>query len=248
MKRASLVVTKSESLRERAIQMGIDPEKVRTVRNGCDSSVFHLGDRTAARAQLGVDGQAELVLFVGRLEENKGIEELFEAFTSLAIRRPNMRLVYVGDGLGEQQLRSKAKHLGLEDRICLVGSCSSLKVAQWLAAANVLALPSYSEGFPNVVVEALSCGRPVIATAVGGIPELIDETSGILIAPRDWRALAAAIETAMERNWNEHTISKQFRKSWNDVAEELLGIFEIAVRQKSEKWRARAEATPVMSR
>ena len=137
------------------------------------------------------------MLFVGRLDTTKGIVELLDAFASLATRRPNLRLAYVGDGPGGGHLRRKAKHLALEDRITLTGACSSQKVAQWLAAANVLALPSYNEGCPNVVIEALSCGRPVIATNVGGIPELVNEESGILVAPRDSRALAAPLK----RRW-----------------------------------------------
>jgi teichuronic acid biosynthesis glycosyltransferase TuaC len=248
MNRAAFVVTKSEHLRQKAIRMGINARKVRTVRNGCDPSVFHLADRSAARAQLAVDDEAELVLFVGRLDPAKGIVELLEAFTSLASRRPNLRLVYVGDGPGGEQLRRKAKDFALEDRIVLIGACPSEKVAQWLAAANVLALPSYSEGYPNVVIEALSCGRPVIATNVGGILELVNEKSGILVAPRDSRALADAIETAMERNWDERSISEQFHRGWDEAAGEMLSICELAVQLRREEWHPPAKATTVMSR
>jgi glycosyltransferase involved in cell wall biosynthesis len=248
MKRAAFVVTKSEHLRQQAIRMGINARKVRTVRNGCDPSVFHLADRSAARAKLAVDDEAELVLFVGRLDPAKGIVELLEAFASLASRRPKLRLVYVGDGPGGEQLRRKAKDLALEDRIILIGACPSHKVAQWLAAASVLALPSYNEGYPNVVIEALSCGRPVIATNVGGILELVNEKSGILVAPRDSRALADAIETAMERNWDERSISEQFHRGWDEAAGEMLGICELAVQQRREKWHLPAKATTVMSR
>lgn len=248
MKRAAFVVTKSEHLRERAIQMGISASKVRTIRNGCNPTVFHLGDRSAARAQLVIDDKAELVLFVGRLDTAKGIEELLQAFASLANRRPNLRLAFVGDGPGGEHLRSKSKHLALENRISLNGACSSQQVAQWLAAANVLALPSYNEGYPNVVIEALSCGRPVIATKVGGILELVNEESGILIAPRDSRALAAAIEQSMERRWDEHSISEQFRRGWDQAADELLQICELALQHRSEKLRLPANVTTVMSR
>jgi teichuronic acid biosynthesis glycosyltransferase TuaC len=248
MKRASFVVTKSEHLRERAIQMGISPSKVRTIRNGCNPTVFHLGDRSAARAQLLIDDKAELVLFVGRLDTAKGIEELLEAFASLASRRPNLRLAFVGDGPGGEHLRSKSKHLALENRITLNGACSSQKVAQWLAAANVLALPSYNEGYPNVVIEALSCGRPVIATKVGGILELVNEDSGILIAPRDSRSLATAIEQSMERHWDEHSISEQFRRGWDQAADELLQICELALQHRRDQLRLPANATTVLSR
>jgi teichuronic acid biosynthesis glycosyltransferase TuaC len=248
MKRAAFVVTKSEHLRQRAMQMGVPAGKVRTIRNGCNPTVFHLRDRSAARAQLSVDDRAELVLFVGRLDTAKGIGELMEAFASLAKRRPNLRLAFVGDGPGAEHLRAKAKHLSLEGRIILIGPCPSHIVAKWLAAANVLALPSYNEGYPNVVIEALSCGRPVIATNVGGILELVNEDSGILIAPRDWRALAKAIEKAMERDWDEHSISEQFRRGWDEAADELLRICELAVQQRTEKWPLPAGAATLMSR
>jgi glycosyltransferase involved in cell wall biosynthesis len=248
MKRANLVVTKSDHLRQRAIDMGISPLTVLTIRNGCNPSVFHLADRGAARAELAVDDKAELVLFVGRLDTAKGIEELLEAFASLAGRRPRLRLAFVGDGPGGGHLRSKAKHLRLEDRITLIGACSSQGVAQWLAAANVLALPSYNEGYPNVVIEALSCGRPVIATNVGGILELVNEESAILIAPRDSPALAGAIEKAMDRRWDEHSISEQFRRTWDEAAEELLGVCEMALQQRKVKRHLPANAATVLSR
>jgi len=247
MKRATFVVTKSEHLRQRAIQMGIDAQKVRTVRNGCNPEVFHLADRSTARAQLAIDDKAELVLFVGRLDGKKGIGELLDAFASLARRRPNLRLAYVGDGPGGEHLRSKAKHLSLQDRVLLLGACPSQTVAQWLAASNVLALPSYTEGYPNVVIEALSCGRPVIATNVGGIPELVHEKSGILIAPRDSRALAQAIETAMGRNWDERFIADEFHRGWDEAADELLRICELAVQQRGEKCQLLAKAPALMS-
>jgi glycosyltransferase involved in cell wall biosynthesis len=109
-------------------------------------------------------------------------------------------------------------------------------------------LPSYNEGYPNVVIEALSCGRPVIATNVGGIPELVTEKSGILVAPRDSRALAGAIETAMERNWDEHSISEQFRRGWDEAADELLRVCEQAIQQRSDKLQLAGKVTTALSR
>jgi len=182
------------------------------------------------------------------LDTKKGIGELLEAFASLASRRPNLRLAYIGDGPGGEHLRARSKHLALEDRVILIGACSSHKVAQWLAAANVLALPSYNEGYPNVVIEALSCGRPVIATNVGGILELVNKTSGILIAPRDTRALAGAIHETMNRHWDEHSISEQFRRGWDEAAEELLGICELALPQHRERRQLPAKAATMLSR
>jgi teichuronic acid biosynthesis glycosyltransferase TuaC len=247
MHRASFVVTKSDHLRQRAILMGINDRKVRTVRNGCDPSVFHLADRVAARAQLAIDVSAELVLFVGRLDAKKGIVELLEAFASVASHRPRLLLAYIGDGPGCEQLQGRARRLALEHRIILMGPCPSHKVAQWLAAANVLALPSYNEGYPNVVIEALSCGRPVIATNVGGILELVNEESGVLVSPRDSRALAHAIETALERPWDEQLISAQFHRGWDEAAREMLSICELALQQRRETCQPLAKAATVLS-
>jgi len=246
MDRAEFVVTKSEHLREQAIRMGINPCKVRTVLNGCDSRTFHLASRRDARQQLAVDEKAELVLFVGRLDPAKGIVELLDAFVSLANRLPNLRLAYVGDGPGGKLLRRKAKDSGLESRIILADACSSQQVAQWLAASNVLALPSYAEGCPNVIIEALSCGRPVIATHVGGIPELINEECGILVAPRDMQGLANAIENAMRRSWDEQSISRQFRRDWDQVAGEILDICGQAVQKRRGDRQPSTKAIAVM--
>jgi teichuronic acid biosynthesis glycosyltransferase TuaC len=246
MERATFVLTKSEPLRRRAIQMGIHPSKVRTVVNGCDSRTFHLASRSEARTQLAVDEKTELVLFVGRLDPAKGIVELLDAFVSLANRLPNLRLAYIGDGPGGEQLRRKAKDAALESRIFLANACSSEEVAQWLAASNVLALPSYAEGCPNVIIEALSCGRPVIGTNVGGIPELINEECGILVAPRDMQGLANAIENAMRRNWDEQSISRQFRRDWDQVAGEILEICGHAVRKRRGDRQPSTKAFAVM--
>ncbi len=248
MKRASFVVTKSEPLRERAIQMGVNPSKVRTVLNGCNSGTFHLASRSAARAQLAVNEKAELVLYVGRLDPAKGIMELLDAFVSLANRRPNLRMAYVGDGPGGAELRRKAQDAKLEDRIFLADACSSQEVAQWLAAANVLALPSYAEGSPSAILEALNCGRPVIGTNVGGIPNMISEECGILVPPRDVPALANAIEDSMRRNWDERSISRQSRRGWEQVADEFLSICEQVVQSRNGNIRPVDDALAVMGR
>ena len=247
MNRAAFVVTKGGHLRQQAIRMGINADKVLSVLNGCDPEVFQLRDRSVARAQLGVDDAAKLVLFVGRLDSQKGIVELIHAFSSLVSRQPDLRLVYIGDGPCQEQLQGIARDLALEDRILFAGACPSQKVAQWLAASNVLALPSYKEGCPNVVIEALSCGRPVVATNVGGIPELVNEVSGVLIPPQDSEALASAIEIAMERKWDERLISEQFRRGWDDAAAEILTICELAVQQRSKHRPLPAKATSVLT-
>jgi glycosyltransferase involved in cell wall biosynthesis len=108
-------------------------------------------------------------------------------------------------------------------------------VARWLAAADLLCLPSYSEGCPNVVLEALYSGRPVVASDVGGIPELVDDTSAVLVPARDVAALADGLSRALSRTWDEAAIARSRGRSWEVAAHELfeicLGVIESSKRR-----------------
>jgi glycosyltransferase involved in cell wall biosynthesis len=214
----------SEHLRHQAIRMGASAERTRAVRNGCDTSVFRLTDRAAARAGLGLDAESEVVIFVGWIAPTKGLRELVDAVTRLRISHPRLQLFCIGEGALQPELEARAKDAGLGRSIRFLGWRDSPEVASWLAAANVFCLPSYAEGCPNSVIEALACGRPVVATNVGGIPELVDSESGILVAPQDSEALAEALSEALSRPWDEPRISQRSQRSWDQVAEETRQI------------------------
>jgi glycosyltransferase involved in cell wall biosynthesis len=98
-----------------------------------------------------------------------------------------------------------------------------------MAATDVVTLPSYMEGCPNVILEALACGRPVVATNVGGIPEIMSEECGRLVPPRDPAELAHALASVLDRTWDAAAISAHWSRSWDNVAAELLEIFESLV-------------------
>ena len=106
--------------------------------------------------------------------------------------------------------------------------CSSARVARWLAAADVFAFPSYAEGCPNVVIEALNCGIPVVATTVGGIPELVGSHNGILVPPRDVFSLVEALRTALSTKWDPYAIAERANRSWDHVAQEVFEACEVA--------------------
>jgi teichuronic acid biosynthesis glycosyltransferase TuaC len=198
---------------------GADATRVRVIPNGCDSATFRLGDRASARHSLGVPPDAELVLFVGRLVAEKGLRELLEAMQLLTAQRPQLQLVVIGSGPMQGELRTLTAE---NDGVRLTGALSPEAVAQWMVAADLITLPSYSEGHPNVLVEALACGRPVVATAVGGIPEVVDAACGVLISPRDGAALAAGLTQVLERTWDEAALSRRFSRAWSTVAQETL--------------------------
>ena len=231
LRKAQFVITVSEDLARIAVGMGAARPQVRAVHNGCDTAVFYVADRLAARARKDVAADAELLVYTGRLEEPKGVMEALTACGELAKRRPRLQMVYVGDGTLESLLRVRAAELGLTGRVRFAGVCTPGEVAEWLAACSLFCLPSYSEGCPNAVVEALACGRAVVATNVGGIPELVRENSGILVPPRDSGRLAQAIEEALRRPWDEAEIARQGRRSWGQAAEETYRICAETVRR-----------------
>jgi teichuronic acid biosynthesis glycosyltransferase TuaC len=230
MRKASFVVTVSDDLREIAIKHGISPDRTVTIHNGCDFDIFHPADRGAARAELHVEPAAELIVFTGRLVPGKGLRELLQAVAILAPSHPRLRLVCIGEGVMDQELRQRASQPDLRGYVKFLGNLNADQIARWLAASNVFCLPSYSEGCPNVIIEALACGRPVVATNVGGIPELMDSRCGILVPPRDAKALADALAKTLEYPWNQDQISSSFRRTWQDMARETYDLCRSLVR------------------
>jgi teichuronic acid biosynthesis glycosyltransferase TuaC len=224
MRRATAVVTKSHHLRHQAVRLGAEPSKVHAVLNGCDSTIFRIADRSQARSELNLGAAQQLIVYVGRIELAKGLLELVEAFATLRSRNRRVYLALVGDGPGQAIIGKRAQALGVIEHVRFVPPETAPGVSRWLTAANLLALPSYAEGCPNVVLEAVSCGRPVVATNVGGIPEIVDERCSVLVEPHDVAALVKALEIALDRNWDESTIANHFRRSWEDVARELYDI------------------------
>jgi glycosyltransferase involved in cell wall biosynthesis len=206
--------------------MGAPPEKTRAVVNGCDLSVFHVGDRLEARQKLRIDPAAEALVYIGRMDVKKGLRELVEAAASLHPERPNLHVYLVGEGPDRPLIESAIQSNNATSYIHALPACAFDDVAVWMTAADLVTLPSYMEGCPNVVLEALACGRPVVATNVGGIPEIMSDECGRLVPPREPVALAQALGSVLDTAWDAAAISARGSRSWSTVAAELLEIFE----------------------
>ncbi len=224
VRQADAVITVSAELRRSVISLGASPDRVFAVLNGCDREVFRPSSRAAARGMLGLDETWRIVLFVGNLHPVKGLHDLIEAFSKVAAATPSAHLILVGEGSLRGELQEVARRGGLGQRVHFPGRCSFDEVARWMAASDLFCLPSHSEGCPNVVIEALSCGLPVVATEVGGTPELVNESCGILVSPQSPGALGEAISRALNTEWDTHTISTAMSRSWETVAQETLDI------------------------
>jgi glycosyltransferase involved in cell wall biosynthesis len=233
--RAGRLVAVSRPLAEKAVQLGVPEDRVEIVRNGLDRELFHVRDRGATRAELGIAERARWVVFVGLLDRTKGLLELIEAFDRLAPVCPDLNLALVGDGPDAALARRAAeRHPG---RIVLTGALPLEGVAQWMGACDILTLPSWNEGTPNVILEAFASGRRVVATRVGGIPDIVTSPAlGVLVPPRDPPALTDALRLAAYEPYESERLTAAAPSGWPDSAARLLDVLSSAVRER----RARA--------
>jgi teichuronic acid biosynthesis glycosyltransferase TuaC len=236
----------SEEMRTLALaRYKIDPARTHTITNGVNTSIFYPKDQALMRRQLGLPAAARVILYVGRFVATKGLRELIDAYALLEGRIADLHLVLVGNGVMQDELQKRIATSTWGPKVHLPGAMQPEAVSEWINAADTLCLPSYSEGYPNVVVEALACGRPVVATQVGGTPELVNETNGLLVAPRDHAALQQALAAALQRQWNHEAIAASWSRSWNDVA---LATFAVCQKAGTHARSAAAHARGVYDR
>ena len=228
IRRADSIIAVSERLREFAIACGARPQKVRTIPNGIDTAVFYPRDREAARRQFNLPLDSRVVLSAGSLIERKGHHRVIEAVRNLRLRGAGTHLVIAGgpgaEGGCEQMLHRLVEEVGLGAQVRFTGPLAPELLAQLMSAADVLCLASTREGSPNVVNEALACGTPVVATDVGGVPDMLPGSEyGFVIPAGNQAALDHAIEQALTKSWDRQAIFKWGQsRSWQQVAIEVL--------------------------
>jgi glycosyltransferase involved in cell wall biosynthesis len=236
------VTVVAESLRWHLVARGIPADRVTTIPNGVDTSRFRLQVREDAQRRLGLEHDRERVLYVGRFAEEKAVATLVEAMAAVVRTRRRTELVLVGEGPLRRSLVDQARTLGIAEHVRFVGQQDHRRVADWMAAADCFCLPSAREGCPNVVLEALACGLPVVASEVGGIPEMVTSESGILVPPGSPPALGAAITKALGRTWNREAIARTVAaRSWEGVASAYLNTYQRVMELQS---RASSRGAP----
>lgn len=230
LRRATRVIAVSGSLKRDAVALGVPAEKVRVIENGIDPQIFRPVDRVEARRSLGLPKYGPLLVSVGTLAPRKGFHLVMEAMVKLKRRWPTLRFAVVGgdgpEGAMGAELRQLAAKLKLEDRVIFAGPRQREELAAWYGAADLFVLATAHEGCPNVVLEALACGTPVVATPVGNIPELLDSPEVGLVVERTVDAIAAGLDKALERGWDRDRVRARIAdRTWEavgrEVAEEL---------------------------
>ena len=227
LKQATRVTVVSEELKVHLVEAGIDDELVTVIRNGVNRKLFFPRDQKESVTVLGLRQKGPCVLFVGRLaeEEEKGLRHLIDAFQELVRVRKQLTLYVIGDGPMLKTYTELVQNYGLQQHIQFVGAKAHQDIPIWIGACDVFCLPSKREGCPNVVLEALSSGRPVVASSVGDIPNLIGHDNGILVEPGNSHQLCKALDIALTRKWDEEEICGSVSTlTWDAAASQYYSI------------------------
>lgn len=233
MRQATAVWGVSRALTQRARELGATCTEF--VPRGVDRALFAPQDGVAARSQRRLRQEFRWIVFVGRLDVSKGVGELLNAFQTLARKRSDVALALVGNGpmLGAcRQLQSQ-----WPERVVVAGEQPQTSLPGWYAAAQVVAMPSHREGLPNVLREALSCGRPVVASSVGGIPELLRHRhQGRLVPAGSVQELTTALEAQLDLPLDAERIRRDSDLlSWKESAEQMVLALERALAKNERK-------------
>ena len=228
---ASAVISVSRAMASIAVELGADERKVHVIPNGVDTSMFSPMPRAEARRRLGLPEWGPLIVSVASLKPDKGHGEVIEALSRLP---KDAHLVIVGAetdrGAYLRSLKSRLREDGLTGRVTFEGPQPHSTMPQYFNAADVSVLASHHEGCPNVVLESLACGTPVVATAVGGVPDLVRPgQNGELVPVNASGVLADALATALDKEWSREAIRETVAgRSWGSVAREVLEVLETA--------------------
>lgn len=233
LSRADRIIPVSRDLQDKIRMLGVSEEKLSFLANGIDTQDFYPRDSKECRQKLKIPLDRHVILFIGNLIKIKGIEYLLKAIQKLdTADHQRLSFYLIGSGKLEAQilqLTAKLRYL----KIHLIGEVPRCRLPLWMNGADLLCLPSLNEGCPNVLLESLACGLPVVATQVGGIPEIINsDRLGILIPPKDADRLAEAMRQALSHAWDKEALRARVNgQTWDAVAEKLREECEMLIRK-----------------
>lgn len=229
---ADKVLSVSEDLKLHIVNLGIDENNVIVVPNGVDTEKFKPAGKENARKLLNLPLDKNIILFVGALRSIKGVDYLIEAAKNFVDSNTELYLVGRDDGL-KKSLKKMAQDFKITDFIKFIGPVNHEDIPLWISASDILVLPSLSEGRPNVVLEALACEVPVVATDVGGIPELIiNGETGYLVPAKNPLELSEKVNKLLGDENQREKMGKFGRKSiiqrgltWEAHAKKTVDIY-----------------------
>jgi glycosyltransferase involved in cell wall biosynthesis len=222
---ATRVITVSQALRRAVVDIGVPDTAVEVLRNGVDTDLFKPVARESTRARLAVR-EGPLIASVGNLVPEKGHDLVLRAARMIK----GAHVVVVGQGPQKANLLALARTLGMPERVRIMDNVPQMELASIYSAADVLALGSVREGWPNVLLEAMACGTPVVATAVGGVAEIVtDVAAGEVVPGRDEVVFAAALGRVLDRRAERSAVRAHAMKfEWAPIVRRYYEILVAA--------------------
>jgi len=234
VRQADCIIAVSISQKKKILVFDSSVEKkIKVIPNGVDLSDFKPMASGFTRKKIGFNVGSSAITFVGRLDPVKGVSYLLEAIKKLDESGLKINLLVVGEGCELANLKKLTLDLGLSEKVFFAGARPHNEIALWMNACDVFVLPSFDEGWPTVFFEAMACGKPIVATNVGGSPEVIKSTDfGFLVPPGNSTALAEAIKKALAKKWDKSKILAYAGKhSWSEIAKRTFRVYEDVLKQ-----------------
>lgn len=232
---AERVIAVGERLKDDVVnEFNVPEERVEVLSMGVNTTVFQNYGQAAARKSLGLTNDENILLFVGNVIQEKGVYELIEAYSRVKKNHPNSSLYILGSQRNESYISELASLVEAEKLtdVYFKQPVAQKELAKWMSAANLLALPSYHEGFGLVALESMATGTPVVGSNVGGLSYLLTDGAGILVEPKDSEALALGFEKALgQEGFQLEQMKKVVHKhSAETILQSLLEIYKDAGR------------------
>ncbi len=224
------VIGISQALCQKVVSLGVPESRVVHIPDGFDKSRFYPMDQAEARRKLDLPVHGKILLSVGNLVPVKGLDVLIEAFGKCQQAAGDVRLYCVGGGSESRRLQAMVRDMRLTEEVFFPGRRPHPEVSLWMNACDLFVMSSRNEGWPSVLSEVLACGKPVVGTRVGGVPEIINEESlGELVDPDNPEALADAIDRNLQRRFDADAICEYAQQfDWSRIVPRVLEVYESA--------------------
>ena len=229
LRKADKVISVCMALKRAMMEIGVPAEKIQVVPNGVDLAKFYPMNKDVARKNLQIPADKKIIVSVGGLIPRKGFDLLLKAIKILRVEcnLDNLYLVIIGEGPFRKELEKLILSLGLTNSVRLVGAVPHDTLGLWYSAADLSCLTSSREGWPNVLLESLACGIPVVATNTWGVPEIITSDEIGLLTEQNEVAIAETIRLALAREWHTKALLLYAKNyTWRRTALGVLNVFQ----------------------
>jgi glycosyltransferase involved in cell wall biosynthesis len=243
LRHAHGVAAVAPSLARMMLQMEPAVRTVEVIGNGVDTRRFFQEDRTEARRKLGLGKEEKVIVSVAALKPVKGPDLLLNALALLQKKMPSCRVLFVGKGPELSRLKTLASRLEVAERVDFIGAVDNDRLRYYYSAADVSCLASRNEGWPNVILESLACGTPVVATSVGAVPDLLQEPDLGTLVDASPHSLRDGLHLALTRSWEPDRLVEYARRhTWDRAALQTTEFLQSAISRKAATGYAASSA------